>query len=281
LTPSALLFVAAAAVGWAVYDLARRSLAASLGAWVLVVALTTGAVPPLLVWALWNGDWRVEPAYWVPGLASVAVNIVANFAYFRAFQLAPLSVTLPMLSFTPLFASLLGAALAGESLGLGGAFGALLVVAGGLALGLREGGMRFERGSAAMLLVALLWSFSLLLDKRAIAAASLYVHALVLNVGVAVGGFVALALARRTRELAAVRPHLPRLGLAVLVGAAALVLQLLALREAPMGVIETTKRGVGGLSAVVFGALLYAEGITLRKVVAVLVMTAGVALILL
>jgi drug/metabolite transporter (DMT)-like permease len=271
----------AAALGWALYDIARRALANHLSAWVLVAATTLGALPPLLAWALVAGDWRISAGYWTIAIASVALNVAANFGYFRAFQMSPISVTLPMLSFTPLFASVLGAIFLGETIGAREAAGALLVVAGGVALGLRAGGFRFEPGSAMMLGVALLWSATLLLDKRALALASPYLHALVLNAGVAVGGLVALGAARRLGDLRAASGHWGGLAAAVAVGATALALQLYALRELPVGVIETIKRGVGGLSAVLLGRLIYGEAITLRKLAAVSMMAAGVALILL
>jgi len=280
---SALAFqlAAAAAIGWALYDVARRALASHLTAWALVAASTVTALPVLVVWAVVAGDWRLAPGYWLPGLASVALNVAANFGYFRAFQVAPMSVTLPMLSFTPLFATLLGAVFLGETIGLRAATGALLVVFGGLLLGLRAGGLRFEPGSAIMLGVAFLWSATLLLDKRALALASPSIHALVLYAGVAAGGGAALGFARRLGDLRAVRGHWVGLGVAVAIGVLALALQLFALRELPVGVVETLKRGVGGLSAVLLGRFLYAEAVTLRKVGAVIAMTLGVGLILL
>jgi drug/metabolite transporter (DMT)-like permease len=253
----------AAALGWALYDLARRALANHLSAWVLVAATTLGALPPLLAWALVAGDWRISAGYWTIAIASVALTVAANFGYFRAFQVSPISVTLPMLSFTPLFASVLGAIFLGEPIGAREAAGALLVVAGGVALGLRAGGRRLEPGSAMMLGVALLWSATLLLA------------------GVAVGGLVALGVVRRLGDLRAVSGHWGGLAAAVAVGATALALQLYALRELPVGVIETIKRGVGGLSAVLLGRLIYGEAISLRKLAAVSMMAAGVALILL
>lgn len=271
---------AAAAIGWALYDVARRALASHLTAWALVAASTVTALPVLIAWAVVSGDWRLQPGYWLPGLASVALNVAANFGYFRAFQVAPMSVTLPMLSFTPLFATLLGAAFLGETIGLREATGALLVVLGGLLLGLRAGGLRFEPGSAIMLGVAFLWSATLLLDKRALTLASPSIHALVLYAGVAVGGVAALGFARRLGDLRAVRGHWLALIAAVAIGVLALALQLFALRELPVGVVETLKRGVGGLSAVLLGRWLYREEITARKLGAVLAMTVGVALIL-
>ncbi|MCB1008325.1 MAG: EamA family transporter [Acidobacteria bacterium] len=282
MTPAlAYQLAAAAAIGWALYDVARRALASHLTAWALVAATTVAALPVLVGWAVVAGDWRLQAGYWIPGLASVALNVAANFGYFRAFQMAPMSVTLPMLSFTPLFATLLGALFLGESIGPREAAGALLVVIGGLLLGLRAGGLRFEPGSAVMLGVAFLWSATLLLDKRALALASPSFHALVLYAGVAVGGVVALVVGNRLADLRAVRGHWLALVAAVAVGVLALALQLFALRELPVGVVETMKRGVGGLSAVLLGRLLYAEAVTLRKLGAILAMTVGVALILL
>ncbi len=277
----AFALAAAAAVGWALFDLLRRALADRLSAWSLVAATTLGALPLLALGTALDGDWTLAPGYWLPGLASVALNVAANFGYFRSLQMSPLSVTLPMLSFTPMFASALGAIVLGEELSARALGGALLVVFGGLALGLKEGGLRFEPGSAVMLGVALLWSATLLLDKRAMDFASPYLHALVLNLGVAAGGVCALVLSRRTRELGVAGRHAGLLTLAIAVGALALVVQLLALREMPVGVIETVKRGVGGLSAVAFGRWLYGEPVTLRKIGAILLMTAGVALLLL
>lgn len=281
LSSSGLGLAVAAGFGWVFYDVARRVLSRRMTAWALVVWGTLAALPVLGVWAVAAGDWRLEPGYWAPALASVALNVAANFGYFRAYQLSPLSATLPMLSFTPLFASLLGALLLGEPMSARSAAGAALVVAGGLAVGLSSArGVRFEAGSAWMLGVAFLWSATLLLDKRALAAASPYVHALVLNAGVAAGGLAALVGARAVRELAGVRGNVRNLALAVAAGTAALIVQLIALGLAPVGAIETVKRGVGGFAAVLVGRLLFEEELSARKLGGVTLMTAGVALLL-
>ncbi len=269
----------AAAIGWALYDLARRTLTDRMSAWALVVCVTVGAMPLLVAWTLWVGVSMPGPGYLAPALASVALNVAANFGYFRAFQLSPISVTLPMLSFTPLFASLLGALFLGEVITTRAALGALLVVAGGLALGVRGREFRIEAGSLVMLGVSFLWSATLLLDKRAIGVAAPELHALVLNAGVAVGGLLALACSRRLGDLGAARGHGTRILAAVSVGAAALTLQLVAMMVTPVGVVETIKRGIGGLSAVAAGRLVYGEALTPRKLGAVVAMAVGVALI--
>jgi drug/metabolite transporter (DMT)-like permease len=284
LTPT-LAVALAAALGWALFDLLRRFLVARVSAWALVVWVTVPALPLIVVWGYVAHDWRVASGYLLPAAASVALNIAANFAYFRAFQLSPLSVTLPMLSLTPVFSAVLGALFLHQPLAPRAGLGIALVVAGafGLATGgaLRPSSVRFEIGSLVMGGVALCWSTTLLLDKLALGHASPPLHALVLNGGVAIGGVVALALGGRTSELGSIRGAVWLLLFAVAAGVVALGCQLVAIQTIPIGLVETLKRGVGGTAAVVWGRTFFQEPIAPFKIVAVALSIAGVALVLL
>ncbi len=61
----------------------------------------------------------------------------------------------------------------------------------------------------------------------------------------------------------------------------ALASQLVALGSVGVGFLETVKRGVGGVLAVIWGRALLAEPVTLAKVVAVGLMSLGVGLVVL
>ena len=67
---------------------------------------------------------------------------------------------------------------------------------------------------------------------------------------------------------------------AVVIGAAAQALQLLSLQHAWVGFVETVKRGIGSSLALVLGRLFFAEPFTVRKVLTVGVIAAGVAVML-
>ena len=86
---------------------------------------------------------------------------------------------------------------------------------------------------------------------------------------VAVGALLALVGPARKRE--ALRDPRPcaLLVAAVLVSAGALAMQLLALGSVPLGVLETVKRGVGGVLAVVCGRAFFDEEVTPAKLGAV------------
>jgi len=128
--------------------------------------------------------------------------------------------------------------------------------------------------------VALLWSLTVPLDKLATARASGPFHATVLCLGVAAGIFTVLAGQRRLRELGDIRQAGGVFVLGVLLSIAALGLQLLAMQQVWVGLMEALKRGLGNLSAVILGRLLFEEEVTPRKLLAVGLMIVGVALIL-
>jgi multidrug transporter EmrE-like cation transporter len=118
------------------------------------------------------------------------------------------------------------------------------------------------------------------LDKMAMERASGPLHGLVLNAGV--GGAVALLLIARRRlgELGDVRRAPLVFVFGVVMSAVALGLQLLAIQTVWVSLVETLKRGIGNAMAVALGYLVFREAITARKLVAVGLMAAGVALIL-
>lgn len=285
------LLVLGSTLGWAGLDFARKLLADRLSARVALLWMTALSWPLFLVWAAFSappGRWVWDAGYLPPALASVALNVVANLMYFRALQIAPFSQTLPMLSLTPVFASAAAMVLLGELPTPRQWLGAFVVVVGAVLLQAGRGGLAavgralvHQRGAQLMAGVALLWSLCTTLDKSAIAHAEAAFHGFFLNAGVALAVCGALLAGGRRAQIGLARSARWPLLCALLVGALALGLQLVALREVPVGWMETIKRGVGGFAAVGLGSIWLDEPITRRKVGAVAVMTAGVALLVL
>jgi drug/metabolite transporter (DMT)-like permease len=288
------LLAAALAIGCAlafsVADLLRKMLAERMRPLPLLVAMSAGMAPFFLGWWVWQGGGGGPgAAYWLPGLGSVVLNLAANLAFLEAVRIAPLSLTIPVLSLTPVFTTLLAVPLLGEVPSGRQLAGVVLVVAGvlwlnsgageGAALGRLWRSLGRERGSQLMAATALLWSLAMPLDKMALAASGAPFHGLALNSGVALGALLVLAGRGRLADLGRLRGRWGVLILLIVVGAAALVLILLAISETWIGFIETMKRGLGSFMAVVWGRLFFAEAVTARKLVAVGVIAAGVALI--
>lgn len=275
----------ASALAWVGLDLLRKLLAGRGRATAITFLLVSAQIPLFLGWALVDGRWAIDARYWLPGLGSVVVNLLANLAYMQSVKLAPMSATLPLLSLTPAFTALLGVPLLAEWPTAFQTLGITLVVLGALRLNVdpRPGARRGWRDQGALLMmsVALLWSLATPFDKLALRYASPALHALILVVGIAGGLLAALLWQRRLGELRELRAAAGLLVTAAVTSGIALYLQLLAIQLIWVSLVETVKRGLGATMALVLGRMIFSEEVTRRQVAAVVIMLVGVWCVLL
>jgi drug/metabolite transporter (DMT)-like permease len=283
-------YVLICSLSFSALDLLRKYLAGAIKPIPLVVFIALGAVPAMLAWLAIEGAGDISAPYWIPGLASVFLNIAANIGFVYSVKLSSLSRTIPLLSLTPVFTSLMAVPILQEYPSPRQALGILFVVAGALSLNLdkaRGGTLRAialallrERGSLLMAGVALLWSVAAALDKSAIGFASAPFHGTVLSIGVAVGAILYLQGQRRIKELTSFRES-PKLIIVMMICASlALAFQLLSIQVILVSLVETFKRAIGSFMAVFLGRVIFGESVTLHKVTAITAMVVGVALIL-
>ncbi|MFL6197158.1 MAG: EamA family transporter [Thermoanaerobaculia bacterium] len=286
---SALLLVVACSLGWAGFDLLRKLLVREIPPVALVFLLTVGSAPLFAVWWIAGGGGGPGPGYWLPALGSVAINIVANLLFLQGMRIAPLSVTVPLLSLTPAFATLLAIPLLGERPTALDSLGILMVIAGAIWLhwtprptepAPAQDRKVAVKGASMVALTAFLWSLTIPLDKLSVERGPAPFHGVVLTAGVALGVLVVLTFQGSLREVGRVRRAPWLLVLALVVSSAALALQLLALPQVYVGTVETLKRGIGNFMALLSGWAFFGEAVTPRKVFAVGLMAVGVALIL-
>jgi drug/metabolite transporter (DMT)-like permease len=293
-----LLILLAASLSSSGFDVFRKVLVRHLAPVPMVVLLALASVPLFGILLALQGGVTVAAGYWLPAVGSVLLNIVANLTFLQSVRISPLSVTVPLLSLTPVFTTLLGFLLLGERPSGSVILGIALVVAGAFWLNLptreqaaeaQAGGgpvQPFWRAAAAqpgawlMAGTALLMSCTIPLDKLAVGHANPPFHGLFLCAGIAAGSLVVLVAQGRTGELAGIRKGWGPFVLALVSSTLALAFQLVALKLILVSVVETVKRGVGNLLAVVLGRAAFGEALTLRKLGAVVLMALGVALIL-
>ncbi len=103
------------------------------------------------------------------------LEIIANFLYMKGIQISPLSLSLPFLSFTPVFIILTGYLILEERISSLGVIGIFLIVFGSYTINLptlKEGftapikAIIKERGSFLLLQVALIYSLTSVLGKK-------------------------------------------------------------------------------------------------------------------
>ncbi|MEM7352128.1 MAG: EamA family transporter [Acidobacteriota bacterium] len=290
LEPTALLVVLACAFAWVGLDLLRKLLVVRGGALPITFLMVAAQVPLFFLWVLVDGRWTIGTGYWLPGLICIAINLGANLAYMRSVKLSPMSATLPLLSLTPVFASLAAIPLLAEIPRAAQAAGISIVVLGALVLNAEPEsggfgglwrGLLSEKGAPWMVATALFWSISPALEKLSMRHAAPSMHAFVMVTGIVCGLGIALAVQGRLGEVGGLGHRgYTVLAASAVVSCLALFFQLLAIQMVQVGLVETTKRGIGAAMALLLGRLVFGEELSRQRMVAVALMVVGVWLVL-
>ncbi len=120
---------------------------------------------------------QLDVYFWKGFFWSLPLNSIPYFLYLYAIKKSPISLSVPFLSFSPLFMILTGYLILGESVTLWGFLGVILVVSGGYVLNMQHISKGFfepvkalfnELGSVLMLLVAAFFSIAAVYGKMAI-----------------------------------------------------------------------------------------------------------------
>jgi drug/metabolite transporter (DMT)-like permease len=172
---------ASAALFDALKDVVSKRSLRSISPYVVAVAFRLFGLPLLACLLLLAGVPSVQPQFWLALVVSGSLNVVSLVLYMKAIQHSDLSLTVPMVAFTPLFLLITSPLINGEMPSHAGIAGVALIVLGSymLNIGLAKNGfwqpfraIVTTRGTRLMLAVALLWSISSNFDKIGVQASS-------------------------------------------------------------------------------------------------------------
>ena len=230
--------------------------------------------------------------------ADVALIAIATALYFRAVQQSPLSVTIPMLSFTPVFLLPAGFLLLGEVPTVAQIIGVVLVAGGSILIhGEKQGrqasgetgrglhkrlhalwtALMRDRGSQAMLAVALIYSVTNPLDKKLVEHYGAYLYATIYSAASAVI-LLGWQLMREPRRLQLTRKAWPWTAAAGVIDAISLLLLFLAFQWTPVASAITVKRS-GAIVTVLLGWMFFRETDLVSRLAATCIMILGVCLL--
>lgn len=148
-------------------DLLSKSGLRDLDEYVLAFSRNFFSLPILLPFLFLTGIPELGVTFWLVTLVNAVLFSVASVLYMRAIKLSPLSLTVPMLAFTPLFLLLTSPLIVGEFPSYWGLGGILLIVSGTYVLSIKDVKKGYlapfkalgeEKGALVMLGVAVLFS---------------------------------------------------------------------------------------------------------------------------
>ena len=277
-----MLLACLCSLAWVALDLLRKALVEHHRDPVTIAAIAPlGAALGCTLYVVVNGYALPAPPAQGWGLFAVlcCANLAGNYLFIRALFLGEISAVLPVFCLTPVVGSVGAWFVVGESLELSSFLGVSMVVIGTWLI-VRDGeGSANKAGVGSMMGAVLCWGMAPVLDKAIMGSGwSLWSYMLLALWAVALPLMVE-RLIRAPRKLARVAKETPLLmGSLVPIGAAALGLQLLAVVQIEVGLLEAIKRA-GVILSVVLAARLFGERSAWGRLPFMVLVVAGVFLL--
>lgn len=244
------------------------------------------ALPVLALFLLWAPIPHLGTGFWIALAVAIPLEVLAGILYVRAIGDSPLSLTLPFLSFTPVFIILTSFPLLGEVPDRSGFAGIFLVALGAYFLHIRqfrEGWLEpiravfREKGSREMLVVAFLYSITAVLGKVLLLRSSILFLAFFYPFCISVGQFAVLR--KKSKNVwSHIRTRSPLFLALGLLSAVGLLIQLYVMSFTHVSYVIAVKR-TSLLFGILFGALFFGETHLREKLLGGALMVAGVFLI--
>ena len=219
-------------------------------------------------------------------LVTLILQISANLLYFKALKVSDLSLTAPIISFTPLFLLLTSPLIVGEFPSLIDVLGIFLIVAGSYLLNLNNRQQGFlspfvtlvnDKGTRLMLVVAFLWSILANFNKLGVANSSTLFWASATSSTVSFALF-SIMLSQSPANLKQIFPHFRFLLLNGILQGLILLCSLKAFELTLVANVVATKR-ISILLSVLFGHWFCGEPGWPQRLTGAAIMFIGVSIV--
>ncbi|MEO1389395.1 MAG: DMT family transporter [Cyanobacteria bacterium J06634_6] len=257
---------------------------------VLFSFMSVGVVLMLPILLLNGGIPPIKPGFWLALLIRGGLNILAFTLYIRAIKIADLSLTVPLVTLTPLFLLVTSPIIVNEQPTSADAIGVILLVVGSYVLNLPASGegrassafapllaMARNPGSRLMLCVAFIWSITSNFDKIGVVNSSPLLWAIALFAVIAAGMVPFVFLRRKSQGINKLLAQWKILGVTGGFNAIAITFQMLALTTAPVAQVIAVKR-MSALLSVLFGHFFFGEKGLRSRLAGAAIMVAGVVI---
>ncbi|MBS3808025.1 MAG: EamA family transporter [Bacteroidales bacterium] len=244
------------------------------------------ALPFMGLLLLFTGIPEIGQDFWIALFISGIANVATNLLYMRAIKVSDLSITIPLITFTPLFMLITSPLIVGEFPNLYGLLGILLIVGGSYILNFKESNKGYlapfkallrEKGPRLMLLVAFIWSITANLDKVGIENSSVFFWPVAVNSFITLG-FIPVVMLRSKGKTRQITSNLQTLLPIGLFHGLMIITQMVAVSLTLVAYVISIKRTSAAIS-VVLGWLIFRETGLRERLTGSLIMIGGVVLI--
>lgn len=261
------IFAALTAVFESLKDAASKNGLKKIDEYIVSWSLIVFTLPLLLPLLFFIEIPEIGDRFWLALAAGGSLNIVAMILYIRALKLSDLSITVPLITFTPLFLLVTSPLIVGEYPTLLDGVGIVFIVIGSYVLNLKERHSGYlapfrallkESGPKLMLLVAFIWSLTANFDKMGVQNSSPTFWA-VANYSYIAAGILPIMLYKSSRNLPQISHNFVALVPIGLLQGVAVLFQMQAIDLTLVAHVISVKR-MSALLSVFLGYLIFQEG---------------------
>lgn len=267
-------------------DVAGKSTLKNMDEYIVAWSLFLFALPFFGALLFFTEIPEIGEKFWIALLVGGGLNVITNLLYMRAIKISDLSITIPLITFTPLFMLITSPIIIGEFPNIFGIAGIVLIVSGSYILNFKEKKKGYlapfkallkEKGPRLMLLVAFIWSITANLDKIGIENSSIFFWPIAVNTFITIG-FIPVVLSKSKDNTKQIRKNYKALLPVGLFHGMMIVFQMIAVSMTLVAYVISIKRTSAVLS-VIFGSVFFKEKGLKERLTGSIIMIIGVVLI--
>ncbi len=224
--------------------------------------------------------------FWIALLVGGSLNVITTILYMKAIKYSDLSITVPMVTFTPLFLLMTSPLIIGEFPNFLGLIGVLLIVLGSYTLNIKQRHEGYfapfkallkEKGPKLMLLVAFIWSITSNFDKIGVQNSSPIFWVIAVNIFITLV-MLPIMLYKSQRSVQQISTSYKALLPIGLFSALTLIFQMTAINLTLVAYVISIKR-TSAIMSVLFGYFIFKEKGIKERLIGAIIMIIGVLLI--
>ena len=274
---------------WAFFDISRKFSLKKINSTELLIFFSLIQIIFFSIW-LFLDFFKVDfYSYILPAGLLVFINIISAFLFLESIKTSQLSLTIPLLSFSPLFSAVFSSIILKENLNIFQYFGIISILVGTMILYAKNFTLveilrsfsiiKSEKGAIYMLIVSILWSVTPVFDKVCFKYATMNFHGFFQSLVM----FILLIIIKRKEIDILIVNYLKNyklISLTLVIGLGATILQFFSISLTYVTIMESIKRSIGQISSVFLGNLYFNETINPQKVIGIFFLCLGISSVL-
>ena len=286
-----LLILIVSSFFWGIFDLLRKLVLEYLSISQVICVIFISQLIFFFFSLFFSNLLVSDPNYFLYLIIISVLSLLAIFCFLKAIKIGEISMSIPLLSYSPLLSLLFSNYFLGENLEAQQYFGVATIFFGSFTLYskslkvqdllLSPVTLMKNKGAQLIICVTIIWSIIPVLDKKSLTYTDIYLHGFLQSLLIVflLLIFIKTPITKKIIKLKKKKEIFLFL-LLIIFSFLTTLLQFLALKINLVPILEVFKRAIGILLALYFGYFFFNEKINKQKIISIIVITLGLLFVI-